>query len=82
MLDKLKKLCRIILQIDLSPVRGRAKFNRLARAISDVHYFVIVTPMTDDEVKAAQDHLQKVMEQMTSSGWKLQKAIDAVGANC
>jgi len=38
--------------------------------------------MNEDEVKAAQDHLQKVMEQMTSSGWKLQKAIDAVGANC
>ena len=82
MLDKLKKLCRVILQIDLSPVRGRAKFNRLARAISDVHYFVITTQMNDAEVKEAQDHLQKVMEQMTSSGWKLQKAIDAVGANC
>ena len=38
--------------------------------------------MNDAEVKEAQDHLQKVMEQMTSSGWKLQKAIDAVGANC
>ena len=82
MLDELKKLCRAILQIDLSPVRGRAKFNRLARAISDVHYFVITTEMNEDEIKAAQDHLQKVMEQMTSSGWKLQKAIDAVGANC
>ena len=82
MLDELKKLCRSILQIDLSPVRGRAKFNRLARAISDVHYFVITTQMNDAEVKEAQDHLQKVMEQMTSSGWKLQKAIDAVGANC
>ena len=54
--------CRIILQIDLSPVRGRAKFNRLARAISDVHYFVITTQMNDAEVKEAQDHLQKVME--------------------
>tara|TARA_R100000306_G_scaffold52883_1_gene49673 strand:+ start:192 stop:440 length:249 start_codon:yes stop_codon:yes gene_type:complete len=82
MLDELKKLCRAILQIDLSPVRGRAKFNRLGRAIADVHYFVVVTPMDDDEIKAAQDHLMKVMEQMTSSAWKLQKAIDAVGANC
>jgi hypothetical protein len=82
MIDELKKLCRVILQIDLSPIRGRAKYNRLSRAISDVHYFVVTTEMNDNEVKEAQDHLQKVMEQMSSNAYKVQKAIDAVGANC
>ena len=80
-IEQLRKLGRALLLIDTSPIRGRAKFNRINRAVADMHYYVLTTEFDDADQKDAISYLQDIMEHLNTGSWRLQKVIDAVGAN-
>ena len=80
-IEKLKELGRALLVIDTSAIRGRVKFNRINRAVADMHYFVLTAEFDKATTKEAHDYLQNLMEHMNSGSWRLQKVVDAVGAN-
>ena len=87
-IEQLRKLGRALLLIDTSPIRGRAKFNRINRAVADMLYFALTNDFSSvvpeggkSEVSEAQDYLQELMEHMSSGSWRLQRVIDAIGAN-
>ena len=78
---KLKELGKALILVDTSAIRGRVKYNRINRAIADMHYFVLTAEFDAAQTKEAQEYLQNLMEHMNSGSWRLQKVIDAVGAN-
>ena len=80
-IEELKKLGRVLIAIDTSAIRGRVKFNRINRAVADMHYFALTAEFDEATTKEAQDYLQGLMEHMNSGSWRLQKIVDAVGAN-
>ena len=68
-------------------MRGRVKFNRINRAVSEMQFFVATAEFSStaveggkSEERQAEEYLQNLMEQMTSGSWRLQKVIDAVGS--
>ena len=86
-IEELKKLGRTLLGIDTSAIRGRVKFNRINRAVSEMQFFVATAEFSStaveggkSEERQAEEYLQNLMEQMTSGSWRLQKVIDAVGS--
>ena len=80
-IEELKKLGRTLLGFDTSAIRGRVKFNRINRAVADMHFFVLTNEFDAAQTKEAQEYLQNLMEHMNSGSWRLQKVVDAVGAN-
>ena len=78
---KLKELGKALILVDTSANRGRVKYNRINRAIADMHFFVLTNEFDAVQTKDAQEYLQNLMEHMTSGSWRVQKVIDAVGAN-
>ena len=46
-----------------------------------MHYFVLTAEFDDATTKEAHEYLQNLMEHMNSGSWRLQKVVDAVGAN-
>ena len=80
-IERLKELGRALLSIDTSAIRGRVKFNRINRAVADMHYFVLTSEFDDATTKEAHDYLQNLMEHLSTGSWRVQKVVDAVGAN-
>ena len=80
-IQKLKELGKALILVDTSAIRGRVKFNRINRAVADMHYFVLTAEFDDKTTKEAHEYLQNLMEHMNSGSWRLQKVVDAVGAN-
>ena len=78
---KLKELGKALILVDTSAIRGRGKYNRINRAIADMHFFVLTNEFDAVLTMDAQEYLHNLMEQMTSGSWRVQKVIDAVGAN-
>jgi len=80
-IQKLKELGKALILVDTSAIRGRVKYNRINRAIADMHFFVLTNEFDAAQTKDAQEYLQNLMEHMNSGSWRVQKVIDAVGAN-
>ena len=63
---------------DNSVVRGRAKFNQIARAVDAIVFYCTKHDFTPEEAKEAQLFLAEVQQEMGAQSWRLNSAITRV----